>query len=105
MDLASTACAIQNLWLAARAEGIGVGWVSFFDPDALATLLNMPAGARPIAILCLGQAESFPEQPLLEQLGWGRAPSPRTMDIREPLAGKRRANADGLLNEPSEGEI
>lgn len=72
MDLASAACAIQNLWLAARAEGIGVGWVSFFDPQALARLLAMPAGARPIAILCLGQAESFPDQPLLEQLGWGQ---------------------------------
>lgn len=72
MDLASAACAIQNLWLAARAEGVGVGWVSFFDPEALAALLAMPPGARPIAILCLGQAESFPEQPLLEQLGWGQ---------------------------------
>ncbi len=72
MDLASAACAIQNLWLAARAEGIGVGWVSFFDPLALIRLLAMPVDARPIAILCLGQAESFPEQPLLEQLGWGQ---------------------------------
>lgn len=71
MDLASAACAIQNLWLAARAEGIGVGWVSFFDPQALAGLLAMPAGARPIAILCLGEVAEFPERPLLEQLGWG----------------------------------
>lgn len=72
MDLASTACAIQNLWLAARAEGIGVGWVSFFDPEVLARLLEIPPGAKPIAILCLGMAESFPEQPLLEQQGWGQ---------------------------------
>ncbi len=72
MDIASAACAIQNLWLAARAEGIGVGWVSFFDPDALAALLKMPDGAKPIAVLCLGLAESFPEEPLLEQLGWGQ---------------------------------
>lgn len=71
MDLASAACAIQNLWLAARAEGIGVGWVSFFDPDAVADLLAMPPGAQPIALLCLGRTAEFPEQPLLESLGWG----------------------------------
>ncbi|GEM_PF-596114 len=49
MDLASAACAIQNLWLAARAEGLGMGWVSLFDPVAVATLLQMPCGADPIA--------------------------------------------------------
>ena len=71
MDLASAACAIQNLWLAARAEGIGMGWVSIFDPLALARLLDMPSGAEPIAILCLGQVSEFAPQPLLETLGWG----------------------------------
>ena len=71
MDIASTACAIQNMWLAARAEGIGLGWVSIFDPAALAALLRMPAGAKPIAVLCLGRVETFPDQPLLETLGWG----------------------------------
>jgi len=72
MDLASTACAIQNMWLAARAEGIGLGWVSIFDPVALASLTSMPPGARPIAILCIGQAVEFPDRPRLEQLGWGQ---------------------------------
>ena len=72
MDLASAACAIQNMWLAARAEGIGLGWVSIFEPDALSALLSMPAGAKPIAILCIGQVESFPERPLLDTLGWGQ---------------------------------
>jgi 5,6-dimethylbenzimidazole synthase len=71
MDLASAACAIQNMWLAARAEGIGLGWVSIFDPDALATLLAMPIGARPIAILCIGRVAAFPEKPVLDLLGWG----------------------------------
>lgn len=71
MDLASASCAIQNLWLAARAEGIGVGWVSIFEPSAVAKLLNIPAGAEPIAILCLGQVAEFPAQPMLETLGWG----------------------------------
>jgi 5,6-dimethylbenzimidazole synthase len=72
MALASAACAIQNIWLAARAEGIGLGWVSFFDPAALARLFAMPTGATPIAILCLGRVPTFPEQPMLESLGWGR---------------------------------
>ncbi|HEX2797694.1 MAG TPA: 5,6-dimethylbenzimidazole synthase, partial [Immundisolibacter sp.] len=49
--LASVACAIQNLWLAARAENLGLGWVSLFDPTALAALLHLPSGARPVAIL------------------------------------------------------
>ena len=78
MDLASAACAIQNIWLAARAEGIGLGWVSIFDPPSLASLLRMPEGAKPIAILCLGRVEAFPEKPLLETLGWGhRLPGER----------------------------
>jgi len=70
MDLASLACAVQNLWLAARAEGLGLGWVSLFDPPALARLLAMPEGAKPVAILCLGHVESFYDKPLLEQTGW-----------------------------------
>lgn len=70
MDLASAACAIQNLWLAARAEGIGVGWVSMFEPSTLARLLSMPTGAWPIALLCVGHADGFDDRPLLEQEGW-----------------------------------
>lgn len=70
MDLASAACAIQNLWLTARAEGLGMGWVSLFDPEELASLLDMPAGARPIAILCLGHVEAFYERPMLAEEGW-----------------------------------
>lgn len=70
MDLASVACAIQNMWLAARAEGIGMGWVSLFDPAQLGILLGMPAGAKPIAILCLGHVEAFYAKPMLELEGW-----------------------------------
>jgi len=70
MDLASVACAIQNVWLAARAEGLGMGWVSLFDPDDLARLLGMPDGARPVAILCLGHVEAFYDRPMLESEGW-----------------------------------
>ena len=70
MDLASLACAIQNMWLAARAEGIGLGWVSLFDPQALADLLKMPAGSKPVAILCIGHVDGFYEQPMLVQEKW-----------------------------------
>lgn len=70
MDLASASCAIQNMWLAARAEGVGMGWVSFFEPNDLRQLLHMPEGTQPIAILCIGEVEAFSERPLLEQMGW-----------------------------------
>jgi len=70
MDLASLACAIQNMWLAARAEGIGLGWVSLFDPNALADLLKMPEGSKPVAILCIGHVDGFYEQPMLVQEKW-----------------------------------
>jgi 5,6-dimethylbenzimidazole synthase len=73
MDLASTSCAIQNMWLAARAEGIGMGWVSLFEPQALAALLQMPVGSRPVAILCLGHVDEFYTQPLLELEHWAEA--------------------------------
>jgi 5,6-dimethylbenzimidazole synthase len=70
MDLASVSCAIQNLWLAARCEGLGMGWVSLFDPHRLAALLDMPASAEPVAILCLGPVPEFPDRPALELDGW-----------------------------------
>ncbi len=70
MDMASVSCAIQNMWLAARAEGIGMGWVSIFDPVKLAALLNIPDGAKPIAILCLGYVDSFYKAPMLVEEGW-----------------------------------
>lgn len=70
MDLASAACAIQNLWLAARAEGLGMGWVSLFDPQALAELLQMPTGAEPVAVICLGPVNEFYPAPMLALQGW-----------------------------------
>jgi len=73
MDLASLSCAIQNLWLAARAEGLGMGWVSLFEPQALADLLQMPPGAKPVAILCLGPVAEFYAQPMLVQEEWADA--------------------------------
>lgn len=82
MDLASAACAIQNLWLAARAEGLGMGWVSLFDPAALSSLLGMPEGSRPIAILCLGHVDEFYPKPMLELENWA-VPQPLSAMVSE----------------------
>jgi len=72
MDIASTACAIQNMWLAARAEGLGMGWVSLFDPKKLGALLSMPEGSQAIALLCLGHVEAFYSKPMLELENWAQ---------------------------------
>jgi len=69
-DLFSACCAVQNLWLAARAEGIGVGWVSIVDNAALSSILGIPEGVLPLAYLCVGYPEHFPEEPLLQSVGW-----------------------------------
>lgn len=81
-DVASAACAIQNLWLAARAEGLGLGWVSIFDPKALAELLAFPTGVKPIAVLCLGHVEAFYPAPMLVQEKW-RDPRPLEAMLHE----------------------
>lgn len=72
MDLASLSCAIQNMWLSSRAEGIGMGWVSLFEPADLMALLNMPEGSMPIAILCIGHVDAFYEKPLLVIEKWAK---------------------------------
>ncbi|GGK68223.1 5,6-dimethylbenzimidazole synthase [Amphritea balenae] len=72
MDLASLSCAIQNMWLVARAEGIGMGWVSMFDPQALAQLLKMPANSKPVAILCIGHVDEFYDRPMLVEENWAQ---------------------------------
>jgi 5,6-dimethylbenzimidazole synthase len=69
-DLYSTACAVQNLLLAARAESIGAGWVSILDFDRLRALLRIPAHVVPVAYLCLAYVSEFPACPELESSGW-----------------------------------
>jgi 5,6-dimethylbenzimidazole synthase len=69
-DLYSTCCAIQNLWLAARAEGIGVGWVSIMDHGALKQVLGIPRPVKVLAYLCLGYVSDFAVRPELETAGW-----------------------------------
>lgn len=90
-DLFSTCLAVQNLWLAARAEGIGVGWVSILDQDRLAATLKLPEHVYPLAYLCLGYVSEFLDQPELERKGWRS---------RLPLSGLMHGNTWGQpLNE------
>ncbi len=70
VDVYSTCLAVQNLWLAARAEGLGVGWVSILDPGAIRTALGIPESVLPIAYLTLGYVTEFPPTPELETKGW-----------------------------------
>ncbi len=69
-DLYSTVCAVQNLWLAARAESLGVGWVSILDTEALKATLQIPPEVTAVAYLCIGYVSEFSSQPELEKKGW-----------------------------------
>ncbi|WBS04882.1 5,6-dimethylbenzimidazole synthase [Pseudoduganella sp. SL102] len=91
MDLASASCAIQNFWLAARAEGIGVGWVSLFDPEQVRALCGMPDGSRPIALLCVGHVDEFYPEPMLQAERW---------DSRRDLGEILYENAWGVTAKP-----
>ncbi len=92
-DLYSTCCAVQNLWLAARAEGIGVGWVSILNQETLRKALKIPRHVVPVAYLCLGYVRRFLEKPELELAGWGRR---RPLDelIYFEEWGRRKSPAD-----------
>jgi 5,6-dimethylbenzimidazole synthase len=70
MPVYSVACAVQNLWIAGRAEGVGVGWVSILDPVELKTLLRIPAEVELVAYLAIGYVEEFAHRPDLERDGW-----------------------------------
>lgn len=87
MDLFSTVCAVQNFWLAARAEGIGVGWVSIFDGEALKHLLDIPAHVVPVAYLCVGHVSEFAPKPDLEVHGWGNRLPLADLIMSEKFAG------------------
>ena len=70
MDLYSSVCAIQNLWLAARSEGLGVGWVSILDEQKMKRILEIPDHIVPVGYLCLGCVTHFKKKPELESAGW-----------------------------------
>src|SRR5215469_11324681 len=84
----SAVCAVQNLWLAARAEGLGVGWVSFFDERELAAALGLPAHVTVVAYLCVGHVEAFPPAPELALAGWARQ-RPLAWAVHEGQWGRR----------------
>lgn len=69
-DIYSTCCAIQNLWLAARIEGLGVGWVSILSRERLKEILHIPPHVTPVAYLCMGYPKRFEPMPELEKVGW-----------------------------------
>jgi 5,6-dimethylbenzimidazole synthase len=87
----STVCAVQNLWLAARAEGVGVGWVSILSPDALRSILRIPAQIVPVAYLCLGYVDSFGSEPELERVGWERRASLESAIFEEAYDAERNS--------------
>ncbi len=82
-DMWSCACAIENLWLAARAEGLGLGWVTLFPPDELASLVGLPAGVETLGWLCLGWPDELPPNPGLERAGWSRRAPLDTVVLHE----------------------
>jgi len=81
MDVYSSVCAVQNLWLAARAEGLGLGWVSILDQKRLKQVLNIPSRVVPVAYVCLGYVSHFFDKPELQSAGW-----------------RQRLALDGLVN-------
>ncbi|HXW84868.1 MAG TPA: 5,6-dimethylbenzimidazole synthase [Candidatus Binataceae bacterium] len=95
VEIYSACLAVENLWLAARAEGLGVGWVSILRNDALAEIFAIPAGVIPLAYLCVGYVREFPERPVLESKGWAERLPPRSLLHFDSWQGA--AGADSLL--------
>ncbi len=79
VEIYSTCLAVENLWLAARAEGLGVGWMSIVRNEALRSIFAIPRPIVPVAYLCIGYVESFPSRPVLEKAGWAERLSPRKL--------------------------
>ncbi len=101
-DLYSTCCAIQNLWLAARAEGIGVGWVSILDYEELKKILGVPRPIKVVALLCLGYVADFERQPDLARAGW-RERLPVGQLIHHERWGKRASRNGGHVHADYQG--
>ncbi len=84
----SSALAVENLWLAARAEGLGVGWVSFFDEREMVRALDLPEHLEVVAYLCVGYVDEFPDEPELMQAGWSKR-RPLSWVVHEETYGRR----------------
>jgi len=99
MDLYSSVCAVQNFWLAARAEGVGVGWVSIIKQKALQEALNIPSNIVPIAYLCVGYVSHFYDKPELETAGWlNRTPLDELLYF-DQWGETKTSDEDSLVNE------
>jgi nicotinate-nucleotide--dimethylbenzimidazole phosphoribosyltransferase len=104
-DLWSCAAAIQNLWLAARAEGLGMGWVTLFRPDELADLLDLPDGVVTLGWLCLGWPDERPPSPGLERAGWSRRLPLADVVLRDGWAGTGTAPPPSALRGPDQPAV
>ncbi|TMT86440.1 5,6-dimethylbenzimidazole synthase [Haloterrigena sp. H1] len=101
-DVYSTCLAVQNLWLAARAEGVGVGWVSVLYPYEVQEVLDIPPHVKPVAYLCIGYPEDgFPEEPVLQQEGWRERLDMETLVHEERWEGDETMTADQDETVPS----
>jgi 5,6-dimethylbenzimidazole synthase len=100
-DLYSTVCAVQNLWLAARAESLGVGWVSILDFDSLRSVLAIPPHITPVAYLCIGYVSEFPAAPELETAGWETREALERLIHFDVWDGRDRERAAELFTAPA----
>uniref|UniRef100_A0A7C3LSF8 5,6-dimethylbenzimidazole synthase n=1 Tax=Leptospirillum ferriphilum TaxID=178606 RepID=A0A7C3LSF8_9BACT len=104
-DLYSAACGIMNMWLAARAEGIGMGWVTIFRKGDIQSALKLPFHIRPIGLLCLGYVREFPARPMLETEEWAfrqRLSNLVAVDSWENRSGEFWEDFSSRLDEPDE---
>jgi nicotinate-nucleotide--dimethylbenzimidazole phosphoribosyltransferase len=101
-DMWSCACAIENLWLAARAEGLGVGWVTLFPPDELASLVGLPPGVETLGWLCIGWPDERPPSPGLERAGWSRRMPLEGVVVHERWDGLGPAAPSSALRSPDQ---
>ncbi|UWQ09420.1 5,6-dimethylbenzimidazole synthase [Aliiroseovarius crassostreae] len=100
MDVYSSVCAVQNLWLAARAEGLGLGWVSILDHTRLREVLNIPDRVVPVAYLCLGYVSHFFDRPELQSAGWcPRLPLEELVNFERFGQGSEDPDAVALLEQ------
>lgn len=87
-DALSTACAIQNMWLAACSEGLAMGWVSFYKKNDVRDILDIPPHIDPIALLSIGYTEDYPDKPILETAGWEKRRSLENLVFEDKWSGK-----------------
>jgi len=87
-DMLSTACAIQNMWLAAYAEGLAMGWVSFYKKNDIRDILDIPPHIDPIALISIGYTDNYPEKPILELANWEKRRSLEKLIFKNKWEGK-----------------